>query len=71
MKNFSDSMTFRTRDLPACSAVSQPTACPSLVVYDYFHIACQFLDFTITEIFVLCVNSCAVDPGFYPACLHP
>ena len=28
MKNFSDSMTFRTRDLPACSAVPQPTALP-------------------------------------------
>jgi len=28
MKNFSDTIANRTRDLPACSAVPQPTALP-------------------------------------------
>jgi hypothetical protein len=31
MKNFNDTVGNRTRDLPACSAVSQPTVPPRIV----------------------------------------
>ena len=45
MKNYSDTIGNQTRDLPTCSAVSQPTALPRapfLIVY-CSEITCDFL----------------------------
>ena len=39
-KNFSGSMGNPTRDLPACSAVPQPTAPPRSPIYSVLRIAC-------------------------------
>ena len=38
MKNSSDTIGNRTRDLPACSAVPQPTALPRAPIYIYIYI---------------------------------
>ena len=49
MKNFSDTIGNRTRDLPTCNAVHQPTALPrALMSVGYYKINSNFL---IMELF--------------------
>jgi len=46
MKNFSDTIGNRTRDLPACGAVPQPTASPHVLItyHNISKLAIAFVD---------------------------
>jgi len=47
MKNSNDTIGNRTRDLPACNAVPQPTALPRAPIYSYQ--LCKNIDYCLIE----------------------